>query len=145
MKKIFIITGEYSADMHASLIVNELKKIMPDVIIEGVGESNLEKAGVKLFCNHEKMGQVKKKLTREDSNAATFGLWMDMGAIIKEHFTIGGYFNFVLTNLVKKEYWKVGNVTDGYYAANLWSPNFSFGISLGWQFNPVKLYKIKKK
>jgi hypothetical protein len=86
-----------------------------------------------------------KKSNRESSNAATFGLWMDMGGIIKEHFTIGGYFNFTLTNLVKSEYWRVGNATDGYYTADIWSPNISFGISLGWQFNPVKLDEIKKK
>ena len=54
-KKIFIITGEYSADKHASGVARELKKIYPDVIIEAVGESNLEGEGVKLFRNHEKM------------------------------------------------------------------------------------------
>ena len=58
MKKIFIITGEYSGDKHASGVARELKKLIPDVIIEGVGESNLEKAGVKLFRNHEKMGKM---------------------------------------------------------------------------------------
>lgn len=57
-KKLFIITGEYSADKHAAGVVRELKKIYPDAIIEGVGESNLEAQGVKLFCNHEKMGKV---------------------------------------------------------------------------------------
>lgn len=57
-KKIFIITGEYSADKHAAGVVRELKKIYPDVIIEGVGESNLKAQGVKLFCNHEKMGKM---------------------------------------------------------------------------------------
>lgn len=58
MKKVFIITGEYSADKHASGVARELKKIYPDVIIEGVGESNLEKEGVKLFRNHDKMGKM---------------------------------------------------------------------------------------
>ncbi len=57
-KKIFIITGEFSGDKHASGVVRELKKIMPDVVIEGVGESNLEAQGVKLFRNHEKMGKM---------------------------------------------------------------------------------------
>ena len=58
MKKVFIITGEYSGDKHASGVVRELKKICPDVVIEGVGESNLEKEGVKLFRNHENMGKM---------------------------------------------------------------------------------------
>lgn len=57
-KKIFIITGDYSADVHASGVARELKKLMPDVILEGVGSSNLENAGVKLFKNHDKMGQM---------------------------------------------------------------------------------------
>ena len=58
MKKVFIITGEFSGDKHASVVVSELKKINPDIIIEGVGESNLESAGVKLFANHEKMAKM---------------------------------------------------------------------------------------
>ena len=57
-KKIFIITGEFSADKHASNVARELKKIMPDCTIEGVGESNLEAQGVKLFRNHEKMSKM---------------------------------------------------------------------------------------
>lgn len=57
-KKIFIITGEFSGDLHASKVVCELKNLMKDCIIEGVGESNLEEQGVKLFRNHEKMAKM---------------------------------------------------------------------------------------
>ena len=58
-KKIFIITGEYSGDNHASKVARELFKLYNnDIIIEAVGESNLEKEGVKLFLNHQKMGKV---------------------------------------------------------------------------------------
>ncbi len=57
-KRIFIITGEFSGDLHASKVVCEIKKLMPDCIIEGVGESNLEAQGIKLFRNHEKMGKM---------------------------------------------------------------------------------------
>jgi len=57
-KKIFIITGDYSADIHASAVAREIKKLIPDAIIEGVGSTNLENAGVKLFKNHDKMGQM---------------------------------------------------------------------------------------
>ena len=31
MKKLFIITGEYSGDIHASHVVRALKKINPDI------------------------------------------------------------------------------------------------------------------
>ena len=57
-KKIFIITGETSGDKHASGVVRELKKLNSDVIIEGVGGENLKNQGVKLFCDHSKMGGI---------------------------------------------------------------------------------------
>ena len=31
MKKLFIITGEHSGDLHAAKVVQELKKTMPDL------------------------------------------------------------------------------------------------------------------
>lgn len=58
MKKLFIITGEYSGDIHASHVVKELKSIYPDVIIEGIGDENLKSSGVKLFSDHKKMSAV---------------------------------------------------------------------------------------
>ena len=58
MKKLFIITGEYSGDKHASDVVKEIKKLNPDIVIEGVGGSNLAAQGVKLFCDHSKMSAV---------------------------------------------------------------------------------------
>lgn len=58
MKKIFIVTGEHSGDVHASYVVKELKKIIPDIQIEAVGGENLVSAGVKLFHDHSNMGVV---------------------------------------------------------------------------------------
>ncbi len=58
MKKLFIITGEYSGDRHAADVVCELKKRNPELIIEAVGGGNLAKQGVKLFCDHSKMSAV---------------------------------------------------------------------------------------
>ena len=58
MKKIFIITGEYSGDIHASKVAECLKKKNPDIIIEGIGGENLKSAGVKLFSDQKKMGAV---------------------------------------------------------------------------------------
>lgn len=57
-KKLFIITGEFSGSMHAVRVVECLKSQYPDLVIEGIGDSNLEKAGVKLFENHSKMSAV---------------------------------------------------------------------------------------
>ena len=58
MKKIFIITGEYSGDIHAANVVRELKALDCDLQIEGIGGINLEKEGVKLFATQEKMSAM---------------------------------------------------------------------------------------
>jgi len=55
MKKIFIVTGEHSGDIHAARVVEQLGSGFE---IEGIGGENLKNAGVKLFGSHEKMGQV---------------------------------------------------------------------------------------
>lgn len=57
-KRVFIITGEHSGDIHAGRVAESLYKNYPDIEIEGVGADALEKAGVKLFCSHKKMGAV---------------------------------------------------------------------------------------
>lgn len=58
MKKVFIITGEYSGDIHAAKVAERLYALNPDIIIEGVGGENLRAAGVKLFSDQKKMGAV---------------------------------------------------------------------------------------
>ncbi len=58
MKKLFIITGEHSGDMHAAHVVSALKKINSNITIEAVGGMNLASQGVKLFSTHEKMSAV---------------------------------------------------------------------------------------
>lgn len=58
MKKIFIVTGEYSGDIHGSHVAKALLNMNSDLQIEGVGGDNMQKAGVKLFSNHGKMGSV---------------------------------------------------------------------------------------
>lgn len=57
-KKIFIITGELSGDLHASYVVKELKKLNDNVEIEAIGSDNLKNQGVKLFEDHQKMNAV---------------------------------------------------------------------------------------
>lgn len=58
MKKLFIITGEYSGDIHAANVVRELKALDCDLQIEGIGGINLEREGVKLFATQEKMSAM---------------------------------------------------------------------------------------
>lgn len=58
MKKIFIITGEYSGDIHAANVVKQLKALNCDLEYEGIGGMNMFNAGVKLFANQDKMSAV---------------------------------------------------------------------------------------
>ena len=110
-KRIFIITGEYSADKHASGVVRELRKIYPDVIIEGVGESNLESVGVKLFRNHDKMGQMgltfktivnHVKLGKDIVNYLKNDFKPDLVLLVDY-----GAFNLQISKALKKEGFKV--------------------------------------
>lgn len=58
MKKLFVITGEYSGDIHASKVVTALRSKYSDLVVEGIGGENLKAAGVKLFSDQKKMGAV---------------------------------------------------------------------------------------
>ncbi|MDD5617535.1 MAG: lipid-A-disaccharide synthase, partial [Candidatus Omnitrophica bacterium] len=48
-KKIFIVAGEVSGDMHAALLVKELKALNPGVTLMGLGGKRMREEGVKLF------------------------------------------------------------------------------------------------
>ena len=109
-KKIFIITGDYSADVHASGVARELKKLIPDVIIEGVGESNLEAQGVKLFKNHELMGKM--GMTPKSIIEHLF-MGLDIVKYLKNEFKPDlvllidyGAFNLQISKALKKEGFK---------------------------------------
>ena len=55
MKKVFVITGEHSGDMHAGRVVEILKSKHPELEIHGIGGDNLKNAGATIFCDHSKM------------------------------------------------------------------------------------------
>ncbi len=55
MKKVFVITGEHSGDMHAGKVVEILKSQNPHIEVQGIGGENLKNAGATLFCDHSKM------------------------------------------------------------------------------------------
>ena len=55
MSKIFIITGEYSGDIHGAKVLEILKQMDPELEAEGIGGENLKNAGAKIFCDHSKM------------------------------------------------------------------------------------------
>lgn len=138
MKKIFIITGEHSGDMHAAKVVSELMKINPEFQIEAIGGVNLQAAGVKLFSTQEKM------------SAMGFSY-----KIIKEHLSLGkrlysylknefkpdlvllidyGVFNLNMAKFLKRN---DKNIKIFYYIPpQLWA-------SRKWRINTVKKYVDK--
>ena len=55
MKKVFVITGEHSGDIHAGKVVEILKSQNPEIDIQGIGGDELKKSGATIFCDHSKM------------------------------------------------------------------------------------------
>jgi len=57
-KKILIVAGEASADLHASSLVCKLKEMNPSLEIYGVGGQNLKQAGAKIWFDFSRIGVV---------------------------------------------------------------------------------------
>lgn len=85
IKKLFIITGELSGDKHASLVVENLRNLNPNLEIEAIGGANLKKLGVKLFVDHSQAHMSAMGLTPK---------------ILIDHITLGKR----LVNYLKDEY-----------------------------------------
>jgi lipid-A-disaccharide synthase len=58
MKKILIITGEASGDLHGANLVQELKKKNNNLVIFGVGSKRLQEAGVDLLADASEISVV---------------------------------------------------------------------------------------
>lgn len=54
-KKVMIVAGEASGDMHGAALVHEMSKINPSLNFYGIGGSQLGKMGVKLFVNNSSL------------------------------------------------------------------------------------------
>ena len=57
-KRVFIVTGEHSGDMHAAKVVEHLRAINSDIEVEAIGGEALAGQGVKLFSTHDKMSAM---------------------------------------------------------------------------------------
>src|SRR5688572_24420681 len=57
-KRLFMITGDYSGDMHAANVVKYLREQEPDIQVAAVGGQRLQALGVKLLSDQSKMGRV---------------------------------------------------------------------------------------
>lgn len=131
MKKLFIITGEHSGDIHASKVVEDIKKLYPEIIIEGIGGENLKNAGVKLFSDHKKMSVVgiSTKILLDHIN-----LGKRVVDYIKNDFKPDlvllvdyGAFNLNIAKILKKEKFKIFY----YIPPQVWA-------SRKWRINVIK-------
>src|SRR3989344_2715022 len=50
-KHIIIIAGEASGDMHAAALVREIRGLNPNITFSGLGGTQMEEAGVRLYAN----------------------------------------------------------------------------------------------
>lgn len=57
-KKVLIVTGEASGDLHGSSLAFALKKEIPTVSIYGVGSERMREAGVQILRDSKEMGIV---------------------------------------------------------------------------------------
>jgi len=56
--RLFILTGDYSGDMHAANVVKALRELQPDIELAAVGGKHLQETGVQLISDQSKMGRV---------------------------------------------------------------------------------------
>ncbi|MBL7071078.1 MAG: lipid-A-disaccharide synthase [Candidatus Omnitrophica bacterium] len=57
-KKIFLVAGEPSGDLHASSLAAEIKKADPDISLSGIGGANMASAGVSLFHRTDELAII---------------------------------------------------------------------------------------
>ncbi|MFZ1321362.1 MAG: lipid-A-disaccharide synthase [Ignavibacteria bacterium] len=108
-KKIFIIAGESSGDMHAAFLINDLKNIYSDAIIKGIGGSELSSAGTQLIYDKSEVSYIGfssvirniKKLKGIIDNTCKFILEFDPDIVILIDFP---GFNLKIATGIRKKY-----------------------------------------
>ena len=85
-KKIFLVAGEPSGDLHASKLAAELKRLDPGVSLAGVGGKNMASAGVSLL--------------RDSSQLAIIGLQ----DILRHLGKIRGLFRSVIAEVTERHF-----------------------------------------
>ena len=58
MKKMMVIAGEASGDLHGGEVISELQKIRSDVQLFGTGGNSLRNCGVKIYYTAEELAII---------------------------------------------------------------------------------------
>lgn len=58
MKKILVITGEVSGDLHAGKLIKELKAFLPEIKVFGIGGDNLKAEGVEIIYDIKELAVI---------------------------------------------------------------------------------------
>ncbi len=82
-KKVLIVTGEASGDLHGGGLAFALKKLIPTVSIYGVGSEKMRESGVQILCDSREMAVVGivEVFTR---SAILIGVFQEIKRFIKE-------------------------------------------------------------
>ena len=57
-RRILLVAGEASGDLHAAHLATEIKKLYPDIDITGMGQARMEKCGVRLYVRSDEIAVV---------------------------------------------------------------------------------------
>lgn len=57
-RRLLVVTGEVSGDMHAAGVVRALRKLYPELVVSGTGGDALRREGVKIFHDISEMAVV---------------------------------------------------------------------------------------
>ncbi len=82
-KKVLIIAGEASGDLHASALVREVCRFNPDMSFVGMGGEALERQGVSIVVSYEELAVV--GLTEVlPKMGKIFKAWKKLGALLEQ-------------------------------------------------------------
>ena len=57
-KSILLLAGEASGDYHAAALVRDLKELMPEVRVSGIGGDRLAEAGMELLHHYREINTI---------------------------------------------------------------------------------------
>lgn len=55
-KRLFLITGDASGDVHAGYLIRRLQELMPSLEIGAIGGEKVKSTGVEVFCSQQRLG-----------------------------------------------------------------------------------------